>query len=121
MLLDPASALATLLATSTAPVVPPTQLNFHNVHANSNPLARAQATALLMSSTPVLAHQVRHQITMTALQSVNAAQSMLDLSTGDDEENLAMGMLAESEDSTTGTTAMVGAAAAALALINMRR
>ena len=118
MLLD--QALATLLA-STAPAVPPTQLNFHNVHANVSPLARAQATALLMSSTPVLAQTVRHQITQTALQSVNAAQSMLDLSTsiGDDDENMVPNMLPESED--TGTTAMVGAAAAALALMNMRR
>jgi len=73
---------------------------------------QAQAAALLMSPFPVLAQMMRQSLEQTAAQAAEGADSLLGLSTSDD---------VEMSDGSVGNTVMVGAAAAALALLNMRR
>merc|ERR1711988_1958907 len=127
ILLEGAALTSTVLngALNTAAAPAAASYNFHNIHSMPAPL-RAQAAALLMSSTPVLVQSMRQQLAQTAVQTAQAAQNMLTLSMSDDEQGLmAMdGPGAHEQDADaaqTGSAAMIGAAAAALALVNMRR
>ena len=86
---------------------------------------QARMQALLMSPTPILAQIVRHQLAASANLVAQGASSLLDLSANEDgvpgmvpmdEEQGGVG----GESSAIGSTAMVTAAAAALALMRLR-
>merc|ERR1712196_559151 len=88
---------------------------------------RMPPAALLMSPMPVLATMMRHSLQQTALQTASAASNLLDLATSETpmaSEDVQMledaQMFTPPEVPAVGGAAMVGAAAAALALINMR-
>uniref|UniRef100_A0A7S2GKI6 Secreted protein n=1 Tax=Haptolina brevifila TaxID=156173 RepID=A0A7S2GKI6_9EUKA len=116
VLLD--GAVATMLGAGLTGVAPPMQLN--NIAAMPAPM-RAHATAMLMSPMPVLTNIVRHQIQQTAMRSAQCASNLLDLSMSDSDVPMeAEPLLEVPEGEGVGSTAMVGAAAAALALMNLR-
>ena len=109
MLID--SAMLLLLQTSPTPMRATVNMNGAALGSPQQQM-QAQAAALLMSPFPVLAQMMRQSLEQTAAQAAEGADSLLGLSTGDD---------VEMSDGSVGNTVMVGAAAAALALLNMRR
>ena len=117
MLVD--SAMMLLLSSGAAPQ-PAMRANMPHMDmaAPNMPAVNQQhlAQALLMSPLPVLTHVMRQTIQQTAQAAADGASSLLELAQDDDV------MMGEAEqDPSMGSTAMVGAAAAALALLNMRR
>lgn len=85
---------------------------------------QARMQALLMSPTPILAQIVRHQLAASANLVAQGANSLLDLSASDDGVPGMVPMEDEQGgvggESSVGSTAMVTAAAAALALMRLR-
>ena len=101
----------------------PTAVMFSAVLLCGRAHMRAHAAAMLMSPLPVLAQTMRHQLQQTALQSVQAATNLLDLSMSEAEMPMQLEQVPEmptfdDPPSSMGPAAMVGAAAAAL--VNLR-
>ena len=82
-----------------------------------------QNAALLMGPFPVLATMMRESLQQTAAAYVQGATNLLDLSMSDDDA--AMSEVSDAEmppldEQSISSTAMVGATAAAIALLNLR-
>merc|ERR1711924_30370 len=92
-----------------APQRPATQYGLNNMH-QAPAAVQASMRAALMSPFPVLAQMMYQSLQQSAAATASAASSLLDLSVSED--------LTEDEE-LTGATAMVGAAAAAVALYRM--
>ena len=95
------------------------------LHMEAQARIQAQMQALLMSPTPILTQIVRQQLAASANLVAQGANALVDLSASDDgvpglvpmeEEPSGMG----GESQSVGSTAMVTAAAAALALMRLR-
>ena len=93
-------------------------------HMEAQARMQAHMQALLMSPTPILAQMVRQQLAASANLVAQGANALVDLSASDDgipgmvpveDESSGMG-----ESQSIGSTAMVTAAAAALALMKLR-
>jgi len=118
MLLD--SAMYVLLASGATPAAPmrPTvhmQANCFHPHIYPNQLNPTEA-ALLMSPLPVVTHLMRQAQAALLVAAQQGASNLLDLARGDEDSDMSV----DSTD-TVSTTAMVGTAAAAMALMSMRR
>lgn len=123
MLLEGATGTAMMLLLNSAPALRAQQPAFQPAGApfvEQN--AQTHAAALLMSPMPVLATMMRQQLQMSAMQYAQGANNLLDLASSDDDlltqtSDISM---SDVEQADIGTTAMVGAAAAAIALMNLR-
>ena len=124
MLLEGATGTAMMLLLNSAPALRAQQPAFQPAGApfvEQN--AQTHAAALLMSPMPVLATMMRQQLQMSAMQYAQGANNLLDLASSDDDLLTQTGDISMSDvdaQADIGTTAMVGAAAAAIALMNLR-
>jgi len=80
-----------------------------------------QQAALLMGPFPILATMMREQLQQQAMNYVNGAQQLLDLSMSDDDAAMSdISDIPPLDEQSIGTTAIVGATAAAVALLQLR-
>mmetsp|Transcript_13346 Transcript_13346/g.34224 ORF Transcript_13346/g.34224 Transcript_13346/m.34224 type:complete len:173 (+) Transcript_13346:2-520(+) len=104
-------------------------VNMHGPAMNMNmPALNTPGAALLMSPFPVLATMMKEQLQASALRYVQGANDLMDMAMSDDGMSDTASMLSDSideaalppQEESIGATAMVGAAAAAMALMQLR-